>query len=153
MKTLNFTASAILVIAVFYILIVGEALLLPLVVAITLWYLINLLASGFARIPMGSLHIPIPLCLVASILTFLSLGWAVVNFIGSSIADVAAVIPTYQANIEARILTLPFSELLIDQETGNLSGALLDTSWLDLPAIFTSLAATFTSVVTSSTLR
>ncbi|MBL4820825.1 MAG: AI-2E family transporter [Gammaproteobacteria bacterium] len=149
MKTLNFTASAILVIAVFYILIVGEALLLPLVVAITLWYLINLLASGFARISLGSLTIPSPLCLLASVLTFVALGWGVVNFIGSSIIEISEVTPAYQANIEARIRSMPFSEYLIDQETGNFSGFLLDSSWLDLPAIFTSLASTFTSMVTS----
>ncbi len=150
MKTLNFTASAILVIIVFYILIVGEALLLPLVVAITLWYLINLLASGFAKIPLGSARIPGPLCRFASILTFLALGWGVVTFIGSSIAEVTEVIPTYQTNIEARIRNLPFSQYLIDQETGNFSGSLLNFSWLNLPVIFTSLVGTFTGVVTSS---
>jgi len=148
-KTLNFTAAAVLVIAIFYVLIVGEALLLPLVVAVALWYLINLLASGFQQVRLGAIRIPWPVCLLASVLTFVALGWAVVNFIGSSISDVRAVIPTYQTNIETRIRNLPFSEYLIDQETGDLSGFLLDPGWLDLPAIFTSLASTFTSVVTS----
>jgi len=149
MKTLNFTATAVLVIAIFYILIVGEALLLPLVVSIALWYLISLLAGGFQRIPLGTFAIPRPICLLASIMTFVALGWAVVNFIGSSISDVRRVIPTYQANIEARIRNLPFSEYLIDEETGRLSGFILDPGWLDLPSIFTSLASTFTSIVTN----
>jgi len=149
MKILNFTAAAILVIAIFYILIVGEALLLPLVVAITLWYLINLLSNAFASIRIGSITIPRWICLLASIFTFVALGWAVANFIGSSISDVRAVVPTYQANIELRISSLPFSEYLIDAETGNLSGFLFDAGWLDLPSIFTSLASTFTSMVTS----
>ncbi len=149
MKTLNFTAIAVLVIAIFYVLIVGEALLLPLVVAVALWYLINLLASGFRQIPIGVYRIPRPLCLLAAVLTFIALGWAVVNFIGSNIADVRQVIPTYQANIEARIRNLPFSEYLIDEQSGRFSGFILDPDWLDLPAIFTSLASTFTSIVTS----
>ncbi len=149
MKTLNITAVAVLVIAIFYVLIVGEALLLPLVVAVALWYLINLLASGFQEIKLGRFRIPWPVCLVASILSFVALGWAVVNFIGSSISDVRQVIPTYQANIEARIRNLPFSEYLIDEQTGEFSGFLLDPGWLDLPSIFASLASTFTSVVTS----
>jgi predicted PurR-regulated permease PerM len=149
MKTLNVTAIAVLVIAIFYVLIVGEALLLPLVVAVALWYLINLLASGFQQLKLGGVRIPWPVCLLASILTFVALGWAVVNFIGSRIADVRDVIPTYQANIEARIRNLPFSEYLMDEETGDLSGFLLDPGWLDLPAIFASLASTFTSIVTS----
>ncbi|MEZ5492432.1 MAG: AI-2E family transporter [Gammaproteobacteria bacterium] len=149
MKTLNVTAIAVLVIAIFYVLIVGEALLLPLVVAVALWYLINLLASGFQQFKLGGVRIPWSVCLLASILTFVALGWAVVNFIGSRIADVRDVIPTYQANIEARIRNLPFSEYLMDEETGDLSGFLLDPGWLDLPAIFASLASTFTSIVTS----
>lgn len=149
MKTLNVTAIAVLVIAIFYVLIVGEALLLPLVVAVALWYLINLLASGFQQLKLRGSSVPWPVCLLASIFTFVALGWAVVNFIGSRISDVRDVIPTYQANIEARIRNLPFSEYLIDEETGDLSGFLLDPGWLDLPAIFASLASTFTSIVTS----
>lgn len=42
MKVMNYAASALLVVLVFYLLIVGKSLLLPLVIAITLWYLINL---------------------------------------------------------------------------------------------------------------
>ena len=46
-RILHFTASAVLVVLVFYLLVVGESLLLPLVIAIALWYLINTWLSLF----------------------------------------------------------------------------------------------------------
>ena len=46
MRILHFTASAVLVVLVFYLLVVGESLLLPLVIALALWYLINTLAQS-----------------------------------------------------------------------------------------------------------
>ncbi|MFM1895153.1 MAG: hypothetical protein RLZZ385_227 [Pseudomonadota bacterium] len=149
-KTLNFAAAAILVVMVFYILVIGQALLLPLVVAIALWFLINLLATGFRRIPLGNLRLPRWLCLLASVATFIALGWAVVNFISDSIADVRDVVPVYQANLEERLRDLPFSNYLFDTESGRFSGFLLEAGWLDLPALFGSLAGSFTSIVTSS---
>ena len=134
----------------FYILVIGQALLLPLVVAVAIWFLINLLATGFRSIPLGGLQLPRSLCLLASILTFFALGWLVVNFIGDSIADVGKVIPSYQDNLENRLRGLPFSNYLFDSESGRFSGFFLEAGWLDLPGIFTSLAGSFTSVITSS---
>ena len=58
MKIVNSTATALLVVLVFYLLIVGKALLLPLIIAIALWYLINTLASAFAGISIAGFHIP-----------------------------------------------------------------------------------------------
>ena len=60
MKVLNFTASALFVVLVFYLLIVGEALLLPLVIAIAFWYLINTLAAAFAAIRLGGVQFAVP---------------------------------------------------------------------------------------------
>lgn len=149
-KIVNFTAAAVLVALVFYILVIGQALLLPLVVAIALWFLINVLAAGFRRLPLGPFKMPRWVSLLASVVTFILLGWAVVNFIGGSIADVGDVIPAYQDNLEARLHGLPFSHYLFDSESGRFSGFLFEAGWLDLPGIFTSLAGSFTSVVTSS---
>ena len=148
-KILNFAAAAILVVLVFYILVVGQALLLPLVVAVALWFLINLLATGFQRIPFGSRRLPRWICLLASIGTFITLGWAVINFIGSSIIDVREVVPEYQTNLEARLRGLPFSNYLFDAESGRFSGFFMDAGWLDLPALFAYLAGSFTTMVTS----
>jgi AI-2 transport protein TqsA len=150
MRIMDVTAAAVLVVLVFYILVVGEALLLPLVVAITLWFLINLLSSAFHSIPIGKFRIPKPLCLLASLMSFVGLGWSVVNIFSASIADVMDVVPQYQVNLENRLRGMPFSMYLLDAETGRLSGVIFEGGWLNLPAIFTSLAASFTSIVTRS---
>lgn len=149
-KVLNFTAAAVLVVMVFYILVIGQALLLPLVVAIAIWFLLNLLATGYSKIPLGPWRLPRWLSLLASILTFGGLGWLLVNFIGDSIAMVGEVIPSYQENLENRLRDMPFSNYLFDAESGRFSGFLLEAGWLDLPGLFTSLAGSFTNVVTSS---
>ena len=108
MKILNSTATALLVVLVFYLLIVGKALLLPLIIAIALWYLINTLASAFAVISVAGFHFPQPVCLLASILTFLLLILALVNFLGSTFDDVLEVMPEYQQNLTLRMENLPF---------------------------------------------
>lgn len=150
LKTVNFAAVVVLVVIVFYVLVVGQALLVPLVVAVAIWFLINLLATGYQRVPMGPLNLPRWAALWASVITFIALGRAVVLFIGDSIAQVQDVIPVYQFNLENRLRGLPFSEYLIDSESGRFSGFLLEGGWLDLPGIFTSLVGSFTTIITSS---
>jgi predicted PurR-regulated permease PerM len=147
MKTLNLTATALLVVLIFYLLKVGQALLLPLVIAITLWYLINTLAIVFARIPLGQSSIPKPVSLMASFLTFTLLVWALISFLGGSLDEVTEVIPNYQENLEARFASLPFMESLnIDSETVDMAQI---SEWVDLPQLFTSFAGSFASILAS----
>ena len=80
MRILHF-ASAVLVVLVFYLLVVGESLLLPLVIAIALWYLINTLAQSFHRIEVAGYRLPVLLCRTAAVFTFLFLIWALIRFL------------------------------------------------------------------------
>ena len=81
MKVLNYTATAILVVLVFYLLDVGQSLILPFVIAIALWYLINTLSVAFQKVTLGSFKFPPRVCLLASILSFLSVVWALISFL------------------------------------------------------------------------
>jgi len=149
MKTLNLTAAAVFVVMVFYLLIMGRALLVPLVIAITLWYLITTLATMFGRIPIGDYRIPRPLCLLASLLSFFLLGWLLVNFLSGSIRGVVEVIPEYQSNIALRLANLPIPEFLnIDEESGGLSGLFMET--IDLPSQAASLIGSFTEITANA---
>ena len=60
MKILNYTATALLIFLIFYLLFIGKDILLPLVIAVTLWYLINLLARAFSRMALGGFRLPMP---------------------------------------------------------------------------------------------
>ena len=67
-KIVNYTAAAIFVVLIFYLLFIGKDLLLPLVIAIVLWYLIITLGNSFSRIKIGAFSLPRPVCTVASFL-------------------------------------------------------------------------------------
>ncbi len=146
MKVLNFTASALFVVLVFYLLIVGEALLLPLVIAIAFWYLINTLAAAFAAIRLGEFSLPFPLCLVASVFTFLFLVWALINFLSGRVQAVLEVAPVYQVNLINRIEALPFVDLAQFQDMNLMQ---LLTDWIDIPSYATSVAASFAGILAS----
>lgn len=144
MKILNFTASAVLVTLVFYLLVVGESLLLPLVIAIALWYLINTLARGFSRITLANFKFPMPVCLAASLLTFLLLIWALVNFLSASADDVLDVAPVYQENLTRRLESVPFIDFAAFEER---SLSELITDWIDIPAYARSVASSFAGIL------
>ncbi len=151
MKVLNYLAIVLLVVVVFYVLIVGEALLLPLVIAIALWYLINTLAAALGKISLGRFVIPRPVCLGLSILTFLAGIWAVVNFLSASFGGVMEMAPVYQENLIRRIesLSLPFVDLG-DIQGENLRRLFIE--WIDLPSIATSLAGSAAAILANSVL-
>jgi len=142
MKIPNFAISTFAVVLVLYLLIVGEALLLPLVIAIALWYLINTLAASFARIQIAGLKFPSILCRLASMLTFLLLIWGLINFLGGRADDVMQVIPIYQENLTVRLQTLPLVVVSAFQDQ-------LITDWIDLPAYATSVASSFAGILAS----
>jgi len=144
MKALNFTASAVLVTLVFYLLVVGESLLLPLVIAIALWYLINTLARGFSRMEVAGFKFPMPVCLGASLLTFLLLIWALVNFLSASADDVLDVAPVYQENLTRRLESVPFIDFAAFEER---SLSELITDWIDIPSYATSIASSFAGIL------
>ena len=144
MKVLNFTASAVLVTLVFYLLVVGETLLLPLVIAIALWYLINTLARGFSRIAVAGFKFPMPVCLGASLLTFLLLIWSLVNFLSASADDVLDVAPVYQENLTRRLESVPFIDFTAFEER---SLSELITDWINIPSYASSIASSFAGIL------
>ncbi len=84
-----------------YAMVVGRAILLPLVVAIVFWYLINVLANSFHR----SIFIPLPrwLCLPAAVVTFLALTWLLADMIGGNLASIVDTFPQYQERMNALV--------------------------------------------------
>ena len=142
MRIPSFALSTFAVVLVLYLLIVGEALMLPLVIAIALWYLINTLAAAFARIQIGGFQFPSLVCLLASLLTFVLLIWGLINFLSGRADDVLQVIPIYQENLTERLQNLPLVVVSAFQDQ-------LITDWIDLPAYATSVAASFAGILAS----
>lgn len=82
-----------------YVLVTGSDLLIPLAIAVMIWYLINALSRTFAK----HLRAPGWLALTLSITTLLIALGLIVEMISGNIAAVRAAAPGYQANIQTLI--------------------------------------------------
>ena len=100
MTMLSFVLYAMIAALSFYLLIVGKALLLPVVVAVVFWYLIATLATSYGRIHLGRHNLPGWASLTLAILTFIALLTGVIEMARSNVEDVVAAAPTYQTNLE-----------------------------------------------------
>ena len=146
MKVINYLAVFIFVVLAFYLLYIGKDLLLPLVIAIALWYLIFTLGNAFSHVSIGQFQFPKPVCLIASFFTFVGLAWLVINFLSSTVDDVLEIAPVYQENLNARLESLAFVD--IGEFEGQSFGQLL-SSWIDIPAYARSIASSLTSILAS----
>jgi predicted PurR-regulated permease PerM len=99
----------------------GKRLLIPLVLAVSVWYLINMLTDLFARVPfplpyMRGRKLPRFLAFCASLFTIAAIIYFTSRIITSNITEVAAVAPAYQYNLERmsrRVLSfVPWNEPL-----------------------------------------
>ena len=151
MKVPNYLAVVLLVVVIFYLLIVGEFLLLPLVIAIALWYLINTLAAALGRLSVGRFSIPGPIRLTLAILTFVAAIWTVIDFLSASFGGVVEMAPVYQENLIRRLesLSLPFFD--IGDFQGENFGQLL-SEWINLPSYAASLAGSAAAILASGSL-
>ncbi len=84
----------------FYVLLVAKDMLLPLVVAVILWYLTNALTQGFGRLSLKGRRLPRTLCFVLSIVTILGILTGTTTMLTSNIADVIDAAPLYEHNFE-----------------------------------------------------
>ena len=103
MRIANAAAAAILVTFFFAVMTLGKHLIIPMVLAIFIWYLINILADFIAMARVRDWQLPRWLCfLLALVIIFGSLG-LVTNLISTSINNVIRKAPTYQDKVEAII--------------------------------------------------
>ncbi|MBS1269630.1 MAG: putative transport protein YhhT [Gammaproteobacteria bacterium] len=84
--------------ALFYVLWVGQALLVPLAIAVLVWYAINALAHLYARLLFkGQTN---GITLILSLVTIAIGAGIVVNIIQTNIADVRQAAPTYKTDLD-----------------------------------------------------
>jgi len=146
MKVLNYTATAILVVLVFYLLDVGQSLILPFVIAVALWYLINTLSVAFQKLTLGGFKFPPLVCLLASIFSFLFVIWALISFLSGRLDEVLEVVPIYQENLTIRLAGMPFVDMAVLSEQSVMTTI---SNWIDLPAYAASIASSFASILAS----
>jgi predicted PurR-regulated permease PerM len=97
--------AMIIVILTFYVLYIGQNLLLPLVIAGAIAYLISILAHGISSIRVGDFGVPKALSMLVALgVILLGIGF-LINLITVNIQSVVREAPGYQNNIEALIET------------------------------------------------
>jgi predicted PurR-regulated permease PerM len=103
MKLQRVAMTILIVFFIFYLLYLGQALLLPLVIAGAVAYLINVSAHTIGMLRIGGRSLPRPISMAVALAVILGSLTLVVQLITVNIASVIKVAPLYQQNLEALI--------------------------------------------------
>jgi predicted PurR-regulated permease PerM len=133
---------AIVVAATIYLLVAGRGLLLPLVLGIVLWYMVDALADAFEQPRLGRLGLPRPLALAASVCVMSGLLWIVGRTIGANVTAVVAAAPNYERRLQVLVNE---AARLVGIEQAPTIGELFDR--ISLADTLSSIAAAAASVV------
>src|SRR5262245_20306411 len=94
---------AIVIATTMYLLVAGRGLLLPLVMGLTLWYMVDALADALEVPRLGRLRLPRPLALLAALLVTSGLVWVLGRTISHNVSAVAAAAPAYEVRLQRLI--------------------------------------------------
>lgn len=97
---LSLTLSVLLVCLVGWLLVVGRSLLLPFVIALIVWYMINALAHAFRQIPIGRWRLPGFISYTLALLSIFAVSTVVLDIVTVNLTQLARDAPTYQSRLE-----------------------------------------------------
>jgi predicted PurR-regulated permease PerM len=95
----------VLFLAVYALNVAGQ-IMVPFVIALFVWYLINALARGVGNLPVVGRRIPRFVCFLIGISTLVLGMWFIYTLIGRNVADVAQAAPLYQKNLQDALARL-----------------------------------------------
>jgi len=146
-RTITFAAGLILVWIIGYLLITGRGLLIPVVIAIFIWNLLNTLHNTMQQIPVVGSRLPDWLCRLLSLLIVASFVALLINIISNNVSEVITASPRYQENLMRIVNAVnshyQFKSLL------SMEGFLKDIS---LQGIFVNIYGVFTALTGSAVL-
>ncbi|KTC66504.1 transporter, permease (plasmid) [Legionella adelaidensis] len=102
-RILTFAAGLIIVWIIGYLLIAGRGLLIPFVVALFIWNLLNTIINSIQKIPRVGPRLPYSISMIFSLGIVVILIWVVINIITNNVNDVIFASARYQENL-SRIL-------------------------------------------------
>jgi predicted PurR-regulated permease PerM len=106
MQVIQAAAVGVMVALVFAVLILAKNLIIPMVLALFIWYLINILTEGISSIKFGKLRMPQPLAFAAALIVTLGVFGLLTNLISLSVNEVVRAAPSYQANIDNLLIQI-----------------------------------------------
>lgn len=98
-RTVTFMAGLVVAFLIGFLLIVARGLLIPLIVAIFIWYFINTLNNSMQRIPWLGSRLPMVVSLALSLLVIGIMFKLLATIITDNVADVIEASPRYQENL------------------------------------------------------
>ena len=128
-------------IGVFYVLVVGQAFLVPLAVALMIWYVINALSRTFTKI-IPKVDEPNWLTLLLALVSIGLVFNLAIDMVSSNITEVRAAAPYYKANLDILIAKITANPLLASlPNIGDMARS------IEIAPMITALASTFTNMI------
>ncbi|PJD96864.1 MAG: AI-2E family transporter [Legionella sp.] len=100
-RTVTFASILIILCIIGTFLIIGRGLLMPLVMAIFIWHLLNTINNGVKKISIVGKQFPSGVSMLVSLLLVVGFCKILVEIITNNVADVIAATPKYQENLLA----------------------------------------------------
>lgn len=98
-RILTFTAGLISVWIIGYLLVIGRGLLIPVIIAIFIWHLLNTVNNSMHKIPGIGPKMPNTLSMILSLALLGFFVKVLIDIIGDNVNDVIAASPRYQENL------------------------------------------------------
>ena len=98
-RTITYAAGFIMVWIIGYLLIAGRGLLIPIIIALFIWNLLNTTNMAMQRIPKIGPRLPAWLCNILSLLVVVGMGKVLIDIITNNVHDVIAASSRYQDNL------------------------------------------------------
>jgi AI-2 transport protein TqsA len=137
----GYAIGFIVLCTVVYILNIAAQVMVPLFIAVMIWYLINAIARGLSGLGAYGVRIPRFVCFLFAILLLLAGLWAMFALIRQNAAHVIAAAPVYQANFQA---IWPKLVGLLGLQYVPTAGEIVQ--YINLPNIIRPLVTTFTGI-------
>lgn len=97
---LTATLTLLLVFLIGLLLVIGRSLLLPFIIALIVWYMINALSHAFQQIPIGSWRLPGFAAFTLALFTIFAVSTIVLDIVAVNLSQLAQDAPTYQRRLE-----------------------------------------------------
>ncbi|MCH9689222.1 MAG: AI-2E family transporter [Gammaproteobacteria bacterium] len=146
-RSITFMAILVSVCLSGYLLMAGRGFLLPWVIALFIWNLLNTLNNAIQRLPVLGKHLPGVFSMLFSLLVVIGFIWGLVNIVSNNVNEVISASARYQASFKH--LMGQFNQQLLSTVIANLD-RLVDE--LNFQKILLNIYAGFTSIAGSAVL-
>ena len=148
-KALNIVIFLMAIILVGWLLIIGRDLLIPLILALIIWYLLDTLAKGLQSFRLGNFGVSYPIALGCAFLVMIAAIILVINMVAANAVELAVQADDYEENIKTKLQGLiamisPHFDFGLEQLSELLSPQKL-VSWTT--GVISSLASSLTLII------